>query len=361
MKRQLILEDGTRFIGKAFGYSGSKQGELVFNNGMTGYQETISDPSYCGQIVLMTYPLIGNYGINREDFESVQPSLHGLVVKEICEHPSNFRSDQSMDSYLKANKIPGIAGIDTRQLMKHIRKNGIMRAVLTEYSNKIDDVEVKWEPPVTDQVKQVSTKSPYVIPGDGKHIILIDYGMTHGIIRQLIKRDCHVTVVPYHYTAENIQVLKPDGVMLSNGPGNPKDLPEAIETIRDLIDQFPIFGVCLGHQLLALACGANTEKMDLGHHGSNRPVKNIMSKKTCLTSQNHIYKVTKSSLKDTKLILTHSDLNDGTVMGLRHQDRPAFSVQYLPTSTIAPEDTKDLYDQFIIEISQFSTDRKGII
>ncbi|GAA5415042.1 carbamoyl-phosphate synthase small chain [Paraliobacillus ryukyuensis] len=362
-KRQLILEDGTIFAGDAHGSLQESTGEVVFNTGMTGYQEILSDPSYCGQIVTMTYPLIGNYGVNREDFETINPSIHGLVVREMCHVPSNFRSEESLDSFLKAKQIPAISNIDTRKLTKIIRKHGTMKGILTaayaegETPNhdvaRLADVEL-----MNDQVRRVSTIKPYVVPGRGKRIVLVDFGMKHGILRELTKRHCHVTVVPYHYTAEEILRLKPDGIMLTNGPGDPKDVPEAIAMIEQIIKGVPIFGICLGHQLLALACGADTEKMVFGHRGSNHPVKDLTTEKTYLTSQNHGYAVTLASLANTNLKLTQIALNDGSVEGIAHETYPAFSVQYHPESSPGPEDTSHLFDAFLTQIANHQSDTK---
>ncbi|MRH42192.1 glutamine-hydrolyzing carbamoyl-phosphate synthase small subunit [Aquibacillus halophilus] len=351
-KRQLVLEDGTTFIGTAFGSKEASIGEVVFNTGMTGYQEILSDPSYCGQIVTMTYPLIGNYGINRDDFETITPSIHGLIVKEVCNHPSNFRNEESLDSYLTANNIPGIAGIDTRKLTKIIRKHGTMKAMFTSVEQSPEEavLTIEQTPIMLDQVQKVSTVKPYVVPGRGHRIVLVDFGMKHGILRELTKRNCHVTVVPYHYSAENILRLKPDGVMLTNGPGNPKSVPEAIEMITSIIEKVPVFGICLGHQLLALACGADTEKMKFGHRGSNHPVKDLLLNKTYMTSQNHSYAVRLDSLTNTNLELTQIALNDNTVEGIQHSLFPAFSVQYHPESSPGPEDTNHLFDDFLTKV-----------
>ncbi|MBM7571759.1 carbamoyl phosphate synthase small subunit [Aquibacillus albus] len=351
-KRQLVLEDGTTFIGTAFGSTEAKVGEVVFNTGMTGYQEILSDPSYCGQMVTMTYPLIGNYGINRDDFETITPSIHGLIVKEACDFPSNFRNDESLDSYLKANHIPGIAGIDTRKLTKIIRQYGTMKGIITSVNQSKEEATsyMAQTPAMHDQVKQVSTVKPYVVPGRGYRIVLVDFGMKHGILRELTKRNCHVTVVPYNYTAESILRLKPDGVMLTNGPGDPKDVPEAIDMIKSLVGKVPIFGICLGHQLLALACGADTEKLKFGHRGSNHPVKDLVVNKTYITSQNHGYTVKLESLKETALKLTQIALNDQTVEGIQHEKYPVFSVQYHPESSPGPDDTNHLFDEFLAKI-----------
>ncbi|WP_249869849.1 carbamoyl phosphate synthase small subunit [Oceanobacillus saliphilus] len=348
-KRQLVLEDGTVFIGEGFGSKRVSTGEVVFNTGMTGYQEVISDPSYCGQIVTMTYPLVGNYGINRDDFETVTPFINGFVVKEASDAPSNFRNEESLDHFLKAHDIPGIQGIDTRKLTKIIRRHGTMKAIISDLEPAAEHLaeKVRNLTMPTDQVKTTSTIKPYVVPGRGLRIVLVDFGAKHGILRELTKRNCHITVVPHDYTAEAILRLKPDGIMLTNGPGDPKDVPEAIEMIQHVLGKIPVFGICLGHQLLALACGADTEKMKFGHRGANHPVKDIKSSKTYLTSQNHSYAVREASLENTDLGLTQIALNDRTVEGVRHKNYPAFSVQYHPEASPGPEDTNYLFDDFM--------------
>lgn len=349
LKKQLILEDGTVFIGEGFGCDSTSIGEVVFNTGMTGYQEILSDPSYCGQIVTLTYPLIGNYGINRDDFESIIPAISGFVVKEAAEFPSNWRNKRTIDEYLQMNHIPGIAGIDTRKLTKIIRLYGSLKGAICSMDETVEDVLEKLRAVNyrNDQVKQVSTKTPYPSPGRGKRVVLVDFGMKHGILRELNKRDCDVIVVPYNTSAKEILSLSPDGVMLSNGPGDPKDVPEALEMIKGLLGTVPLFGICLGHQLFALACNANTEKMKFGHRGSNHPVKDLATGKVALTSQNHGYTVEKSSIENTRLEVTHIALNDGTIEGLRHKDFPAFTVQYHPEASPGPEDANGLFEEFL--------------
>lgn len=349
MKRQLILEDGTIFIGNAFGSETDTIGEVVFNTGMTGYQEILSDPSYCGQIVTLTYPLIGNYGINRDDFESITPAVKGFIVKETAEFPSNWRSDLTIDEYFKRKNIPGISGIDTRKLTRIIRQHGTLKGTICSIER--DPAEVleslrKTELP-KDQVKQVSTKNPYPSPGRGKRVVLVDYGMKHGILRELNQRDCDVIVVPYNTTAEEILQFKPDGIMLSNGPGDPKDVPEGIEMIKGILGEVPLFGICLGHQLFALACGAETVKMKFGHRGSNHPVKDLRTGKVAITAQNHGYTVEQESIQNTKLEVTHIAVNDESVEGLKHSEYQAFTVQYHPEASPGPEDANELFDQFI--------------
>ncbi|WP_096199286.1 carbamoyl phosphate synthase small subunit [Bacillus sp. FJAT-45350] len=361
MKRQLILEDGTVFVGKGFGSEEVKEGEVVFNTGMTGYQEILSDPSYCGQIVTLTYPLIGNYGVNRDDFESIVPAVHGLIVKEAAVHPSNWRCEESIDELLKAKGIPGLEGIDTRKLTRLIRKHGALRGKLCNMDVNVESVVASLQDVLyTDQVATVSTKDPYHAPGRGHRIVLVDYGAKHGILQNLIHRDCDVVVVPYNATAEEVLRLRPDGIMLSNGPGNPVHVPEGIEMIQSLLGKVPIFGICLGHQLLSLACGATTSKLKFGHRGSNHPVKEIKTGKIDITSQNHGYTVDPESLKDTRLEMTHISVNDGTVEGVSHLDYPAFSVQYHPEASPGPEDSNHLFNEFIEMIEAHkSTKVKG--
>ncbi|MBU8907082.1 carbamoyl phosphate synthase small subunit [Desertibacillus haloalkaliphilus] len=349
MKRQLILEDGTVFVGKAFGSEHEKAGEVVFNTGMTGYQEILSDPSYCAQIVTLTYPLIGNYGINRDDFESISPAIHGLIVKEAAIQPSNWRSEESLDTLLKANDIPGLEGIDTRKLTRMIRNYGTLKGKLCSMDVDVNDVvaELKSTSLPTNQVAQVSTKDPYHAPGRGHRVVLVDFGFKHGILENLIKRECDVIVVPYDTTAEEILRLRPDGIMLSNGPGDPENVPEGIEMIRHLVGKVPIFGICLGHQLLALACGAKSVKMKFGHRGSNHPVRELATGRIDITSQNHGYTIEAKSLEETRLEVTHVAVNDGTVEGVAHLDYPAFSVQYHPEASPGPEDANGLFQAFI--------------
>lgn len=347
----LILEDGTVFKGIAFGSEKASQGEVVFTTGMTGYQETLSDPSFYGQIVTFTYPLIGNYGINRDDFESINPAIRGMVARELAKQPSNFRSDLSLNDYLVSKDIPGIEEIDTRKLTRIIRSKGAVRAILTEADVEVNVEEIVAQlqatPHITNHVREVSPKAAYPSPGRGKRVVLLDFGMKHGILRELNKRDCDVLVVPYNTTAEQILAWHPDGIMLSNGPGDPADVTEGIETIRNLVGKVPIFGICLGHQLFALACGAKSFKLPFGHRGANHPVKDLRTGRTELTSQNHGYAIDADSLEGTNLEVTHVALNDGTVEGLRHTKYPVFTVQYHPEASPGPEDSNHLFDEFI--------------
>lgn len=360
--RYLILEDGTVFHGEAFGSEAASQGEVVFTTGMTGYQETLSDPSFYGQIVTLTYPLIGNYGINRDDFEGITPQIRGLVVRELAEQPSNWRSDTTLHDYLASQNIPGIEGIDTRKLTRIIRAKGAVRAILTEAGVEVDVdkvvAELQATPFLTHHVQQVSPKAAYPSPGRGKRVVVLDFGMKHGILRELNKRDCDVLVVPYNTTAEQILAWHPDGIMLSNGPGNPAEVTEGIETVRNLIGKVPMFGICLGHQIFSLAAGAKSFKLPFGHRGGNHPVKNLLTGRTDLTSQNHGYAIDIESLKDTDLELTHVALNDGTCEGVRHKKYPIFTVQYHPEASPGPEDSNYLFDEFIEMMETFAKEKQ---
>jgi carbamoyl-phosphate synthase small subunit len=348
-QRFLVLEDGTIFKGYRFGSDKEITGEIVFNTAMTGYQETLSDPSYTGQIITFTYPLIGNYGINRDDFETLNPTLKGMVVREACEQPSNFRNMASLDETLTSYDIPGIDGVDTRQLTRKIREHGVLKAAFVNEEAAIPAIieSLKTEVFPTDEVVQVSTKTAYVSTGHDLRVVLIDFGKKENIVRELNLRGCDVTVMPYNTTAEEIIRLRPDGVMLSNGPGNPEDVQSGINMIKGILGKVPFFGICLGHQLFALACGAETFKMKFGHRGANHPVKNLATGKIEITSQNHGYAVDPESVKATELVITHTALNDGTVEGLRHSHLPAFSVQYHPEASPGPHDPNYLFDDFI--------------
>ncbi|MFC5532208.1 glutamine-hydrolyzing carbamoyl-phosphate synthase small subunit [Cohnella yongneupensis] len=349
MQARLLLEDGTLFTGRGFGAEGGSVGEVVFNTGITGYQEVLSDPSYCGQIVTMTFPLIGNYGINRDDFESIRPYIHGFVVRRHEEVPSNWRAQYTLDHLLKEYGIVGISDIDTRMLTRILRQHGTMKGILTTGNERIEELQERLgaTPLLRDQVARTSTKSVFSAPGEKERIVLIDYGAKSGILRELTKRGCDVVVVPQDATAEDIRKLHPDGIQLSNGPGDPKDVPHAVETVRELIGEFPLFGICLGHQLFALASGADTGKLKFGHRGGNHPVKELESGRCFITSQNHGYTVVEESIIGTDLEVTHINNNDKTIEGLKHKKYPAFSVQYHPEAAPGPYDNGYLFDRFI--------------
>ena len=355
MKKKLILESGEVFHGQGFGANTDTEGEVVFNTGMTGYQELISDPSYCGQIVTMTYPLIGNYGINRDDFESIEPAIKGLIVRELCDFPSNFRSQLSLDEFFAKKKLSGISGIDTRKLTRIIRNHGVLKGKIVDENADETAViaELKSKNFPTNQVEQVSTKTPYASPGRGFKVVLVDFGSKLGIIRELSNRDCDIVVVSQDTSAEEILLMKPDGIMLSNGPGDPQDVPHAQEMIRGLLGKVPIFGICLGHQLIGLACGAKTYKLKFGHRGGNHPVLDLKTNKVAITSQNHGYAINEESLANTDLEVTHIALNDRTNAGLRHKIHPCFSVQYHPEASPGPEDANYLFNEFIKWMEDF--------
>ena len=360
MKKKLILESGEVFHGEGFGANLDTGGEVVFNTGMTGYQELISDPSYCGQIVCMTYPLIGNYGINRDDYESMEPAMKGLIVKELCDLPSNFRSQMSLDEFFQKKNLSGITGIDTRKLTKIIRNHGVVKGKIVDEA--IDEAQVMEELKTVqfpiNQVEQVSTKTSYASPGRSFKVVLVDFGSKLGIIRELSLRDCDITVVSQDTKAEEILLMNPDGIMLSNGPGDPEDVKGASEMINGLLGKVPIFGICLGHQLIGLACGAKTYKLKFGHRGGNHPVLDLKTNKVAITSQNHGYAIDEDSLKNTDLEVTHIALNDKTNEGVRHKKYPCFSVQYHPEASPGPEDANYLFDDFISMMEEFKKDSK---
>lgn len=343
MKRYLILEDGTVFEGKAFGADVSAVGELVFTTGMCGYIETLTDESYFGQIVLQTFPLIGNYGIIEEDFEG-ECSVKAYAVREVCSAPSNFRCQKTLDTFLKENGIPGICGIDARAVTKRIREKGVMNAAVADEIPA--DLEFIKGYKIVNAVENVTCKQSTVYNEGGKYsVALIDYGAKRNIIRELVKRGCKVTVMPAFTAAEDILKLNPDGVMLSNGPGDPAENTYQINEIKKLAGNVPIFGICLGHQLLSLALGAKTEKLKYGHRGVNQPVKEVNGARTYITSQNHGYAVVSESVKKGEISFINA--NDGTCEGINYPDIKAFSVQFHPEACSGPRDTAFLFDRFI--------------
>jgi carbamoyl-phosphate synthase small subunit len=352
MKAILALEDGTIFEGSSIGATGEQTGEVVFNTSMTGYQEILTDPSYKGQIITMTYPLIGNYGINPEDSESEKPHLSGFVVREMSKIVSNWRSTMSLGDFLKKHKIIGIEGIDTRALTLHIRSIGAMKGII---SNKDLDPKSLVEKAKkskglvgVDLVKEVSCKENYEWNKEGKHkVVLLDCGAKYNIMRDLAERKCQVTVVPASTSAKDILALNPDGVMLSNGPGDPSAVTYVIDTVRELIGKVPMFGICLGHQMLGLALGGKAFKLKFGHRGANQPVMDLSTKKVEITTQNHGFCVDLESLDKKDVELTHLNLNDKTLEGIKHKKHPLFSVQYHPEAAAGPHDSKYLFDRFI--------------
>jgi len=348
MKSVLVLEDGTYFAGEAFGKTGETIGEVVFNTCMTGYQEITTDPSYNGQIVVMTYPLIGNYGFNGEDNESYKTHVEGFVVKELCEAPSNWRCTTTPEKYFKKNNIVGIKGIDTRALTQHIRNFGSMYGIISTETGNVDTLLEKLNERKKikrDLVLEVTTKEVCHMPGNGKRIALLDLGVKYNIIRSLQKRDCDIYLMPAKSTAREIMSVNPDGVLISNGPGDPKDLPWVIDTIKELLGKMPMMGICLGHQILGLALGGNTYKMKFGHHGGNHPVKDYVTGRCYITSQNHNYALEKDFNKDVHI--TQMNINDNTVEGFKHKYMPIISVQYHPEAAAGPQDSAYMFDEFI--------------
>lgn len=344
MKAKLILENGHVFQGEAFGYLNDSIGEVVFNTGMTGYQEILTDPSYYGQIVTMTYPLIGNYGVNLEDVESDNPKVKGFIVKESCNYSSNFRAELELEDYLKINKIIGLSGIDTRALTKMLRADGTMKGIITvknvSFSTVKDTIQCFSN---ENAVKRVSTNEIYTLGKGKKHVAILDFGIKKSIIEEFLNRGYKVTVFPSDCNAEDILKQNPDLIFLSNGPGDPCDLKLEIENIKKLIGKKPITGICLGHQLLALALGGSTAKLKFGHRGCNHPVRNLESGRVHITSQNHGYYVDK--LPD-EMELTHVSLNDGTIEGMKHKKLPIFSIQFHPEACPGPSDNNYIFDEF---------------
>jgi carbamoyl-phosphate synthase small subunit len=347
----LYLENGDHFEGTSAGYFPEENnvlGEVVFNTGMTGYQEIISDPSYCDQIITMTFPLIGNYGINNDDNESIKPFLKALIIHELSMTGSNWRSNSSLYDFLKQHKIPALTNIDTRKLTKIIRTSGSLKAIISSRFLDLKSREKYFNLPKEENlINKVSLKEPVHFPGEGKRIVMIDFGFKKNILTSLLQRNCDVHIVPWNSSVEVIDKLNPQGIVLTNGPGDPKSVPEVLSTLQILQVKYPIFGICMGHQLFALANGAQTEKLKFGHRGVNHPVKDLDNNRIYITSQNHGYTVNKASLSMTDLLVTQINMNDGSVEGLKHKSLPSFSVQYHPESSPGPEDTQWLFDHFL--------------
>ncbi|MBQ9516698.1 MAG: glutamine-hydrolyzing carbamoyl-phosphate synthase small subunit [Eubacterium sp.] len=349
--KKIVLENGKEFYGWGFGADKTAINEIVFNTSMVGYQEIISDPSYTDQMVCMTYPLIGNYGVTDEDYETRVPTMGGLIVREYNDLPSNFRYTKTLSEVLDEYDIPGISGVDTRMITRIIRDEGSQKVMICDadmpYEEAVKAVREYVIP--TDMVSRVSCKKRWYsrTPNHKFDVVAIDCGIKLNIIRKLNEKGCNVTVVPCDFTAEEIMKLKPDGLFLSNGPGNPEDVQTVIEVVRQLKGQLPIFGICLGHQMISLALGAKTFKMKFGHRGGNHPVMNLETGKIEITSQNHSYAVDVDSLEGTELTLTHKNLLDNTAEGVESKENKLFSVQYHPESAPGPQDSAYLFDKFI--------------
>ncbi|MDD6321442.1 MAG: glutamine-hydrolyzing carbamoyl-phosphate synthase small subunit [Firmicutes bacterium] len=349
--RKLVFADGTEYYGYGFGCDCDRVCEVVFNTSPVGYQEIISDPSYTYQAVVMTYPLIGNYGIADEDFETKIPTVGGLIVREYNDSPSNFRCTKTLSEVMEEYKIPGISGVDTRKLTRSIRDRGTRRALITSASTPVGEALEVLEAVKAphDAVSRVSCRKRWYARTSGAaySVVAVDFGIKLNIIRSLNRRGCNVTVVPYDTPAEEIIKMRPDGVFLSNGPGDPQDVPGAVELINMLKGRYPMFGICLGHQLIGLACGAETYKLKFGHRGGNHPVKNLTNGRVEITSQNHSYAVNRDSLSGTGLEITHINLLDNTVEGMECAADRVFSVQYHPESAPGPQDSAYLFDKFV--------------
>lgn len=366
MQAILALEDGMIFKGESFGASGEKYGEVVFNTSMTGYQEILTDPSYKGQIVAMTYPLIGNYGINKKDVESHKPFLEGFVVKEYSKIASNWRAQKTLEEYLKENNILGMEGIDTRALTLHIREAGAMKAVLSTVD--LDEKSLVKKAKESrgligiDLVKEVACRKFYIWRNEQRttnnerqlrfKVVVIDCGVKYNILRELLKHKCQVIVVPADTEAGEILEMKPDGVLLSNGPGDPAAVKYVIETTKRLIGKVPIFGICLGHQMLGLAFGGKTYKLKFGHHGANHPVKDLETGKVLITVQNHGFCVDIDSLNRKDIEITYLNLNDQTLEGMKHKKLPIFSVQFHPEASPGPYDASYLFGKFVEKMKE---------
>ena len=350
MKGKLILEDGSVYTGELLDSDTRAVGEVVFTTTMTGYQESLTDPSFCGQILTMTYPLIGNYGAAEKFMQSRRSFVRGFVIGELCDAPNNWQAEESLTEFLRENNIPCLYHVDTRAVTRHIRSAGAMKGVIVpENMPESEIAALQGEELPRNVVEIVTTPEVYTLETetpDAPHIVAMDFGVKRSILQNINRIGAKVTVVPAHTSAEEVLALNPDGVFLSNGPGDPTDVPKIVEEVRKLAGKKPIFGICLGHQLLALAFGAKTYKMKFGHRGGNQPVKNLKMGKVHISAQNHGYAVDPASLAGTPLVVTHTNVNDNTIEGLRHTELPIFSVQYHPEAAPGPDDNMYLFDEF---------------
>lgn len=346
-KGKLVLKDGSVYEGDLYGKRNAV-GEVVFTTGMSGYQETLTDPSFCGQIVVMTYPLIGNYGINPMFNQGKKSYFQGFVIGEMCDYPSNWRSEETLEAFLEKQDVPTLVGVDTRAITRKIREYGVLKGIIVPAETSQEEIDALLATPdVHDQIAQVTTKEVYTL-GNGKyHVAVLDFGIKQNILNYLQCFDCRLTVFPAYAPAEEVLAVNPDGIFLSNGPGDPKDVPEIIANVQKLMGKKPIFGICMGHQILALANGADTYKMKFGHRGVNQPVKDLSTGKIVISSQNHGYAVDEKSLEGKNIRISHISMNDGTIEGLEYGDHPSFAVQYHPEACPGPGGHEALFIRFI--------------
>lgn len=346
----LVLEDGTVFQGKGFGYEGKKAGEVVFNTSMTGYQQILTDPSYCGQIVVMTYALIGNYGVNREDMEAVRSYANGFVVHQLCTEPNNWRAYGKLEEFLIDQQVIGLQGVDTRALTLHLRRHGTLRGIVAAGDYSPGELLLQLHnlaPGENCPVAKVSTAKPYVLPGGPLKMVVMDFGVKQNILRWFQKNGCKLIVVPFDAPAEQIMDYRPDGIILSNGPGDPENIRHVTKTVSAVLEKVPVLGVCLGHQLLGLTLGGKTYKLPFGHRGGNHPVKDLKTGRVFMTAQNHGYALEANSLPGDETEISHISLFDGTVEGIRHRKLPVFSVQFHPEGAPGPQDSEYIFRQFL--------------
>ncbi len=353
-KGKLVLADGSVFDGEIFGYEGVARGEVVFTTAMTGYLETLTDPSYAGQMVTMTYPLMGNYGITRGDEESGKAYAQAFLVREWSPTPSHYSAGPNLDAYLKEQQVVGLAGLDTRALVRRLRSAGTMPGVIVPATMNDAQAQALCMPENVDWVSEVAVHEPYHIAGEGVHVVVMDFGMKRNILRNLQRLGLRITVVPPHASVGEILALNPAGLMLTNGPGDPATQVRAINTVKELAGKLPITGICLGHQIIGLAMGATTYKLPFGHRGANHPVKDLRTGRVCMTSQNHGYAIDEASLTKTDLVVTHREINDQTVEGIMHRHLPIWSVQYHPEGAPGPRDSSDLFDRIYASFTGWS-------
>lgn len=346
-KGKLVLVDGSVYEGNLYGKRNAV-GEVVFTTGMSGYQETLTDPSFCGQIVVMTYPLVGNYGCNAIFNQGRKSYFQGYVIGEMCDCPSNWRNEQSLEEFLDEQDLPTLVGVDTRAITRKLRNYGVLKGVIVPADMPQAEIDALMATPdIHDQIAQVSTPHIYTL-GHGKyHVAVMDFGIKQNILNYLQCFDCTLTVFPAYTGVEEVMRYNPDGIFLSNGPGDPKDVPEIIENVKQMIGKKPIFGICMGHQILALANGADTYKMKFGHRGINQPVKDLRSGRIYISSQNHGYAVDEKSLEGKNIVVSHISMNDGTIEGLEYKDHPSFAVQYHPEASPGPGGHEYLFEHFI--------------